>query len=112
MIITLRSDYIMVAKAKGISERRVLMRHALRPSSFSLVTVVGISIGSLLGGAVIVERMFALPGMGQLLVVAIFKRDYPLVQGGVVLISVAFVLANVVADIIYTVLDPRVRAAG
>ncbi len=112
MIITLRSDYIRVAKAKGISERRVLLRHALRPSSFSLVTVVGISIGSLLGGAVIVERMFALPGMGQLLVVAIFKRDYPLVQGGVVLISVAFVLANVVADIIYTVLDPRVRAAG
>ncbi len=112
MIITLRSDYIMVAKAKGISERRVLLRHALRPSSFSLVTVVGISIGSLLGGAVIVERMFALPGMGQLLVVAIFKRDYPLVQGGVVLISVAFVLANVVADITYTVLDPRVRAAG
>ncbi len=109
MILTLRSDYIMVAKAKGISERRTLVRHALRPSSFSLVTVVGISIGSLLGGAVIVERMFALPGMGQLLVVSIFKRDYLLVQGAVVLISIAFVMANVVADILYGVLDPRVR---
>ena len=112
MIITLRSDYIMVAKAKGISERRILLRHALRPSSFSLVTVVGISIGALMGGTVIVERMFALPGMGQLLVVSIFKRDYLLVQGGVVLISVAFVVANVAADILYSVLDPRVRAGG
>ena len=112
MIVTLRSDFIMVAKAKGISERRVLLRHALRPSSFSLVTVVGISIGSLLGGTVIVERMFALPGMGQLLVVSIFKRDYLIVQGGVVLISVAFVLANVAADIAYSILDPRVRTGG
>ncbi|MEO6627999.1 MAG: ABC transporter permease, partial [Aquihabitans sp.] len=112
MIVTLRSDFIMVAKAKGISERRILLRHALRPSSFSLVTVVGISIGSLLGGTVIVERMFALPGMGQLLVVSIFKRDYLIVQGGVVLISVAFVLANVAADIAYSILDPRVRTGG
>lgn len=112
MIITLRSDFITVAKAKGISERRILVRHALRPSSFSLVTVVGISVGALLGGTVIVERMFALPGMGQLLVVSIFKRDYLIVQGGVVLISVAFVLANVAADILYVMLDPRVRRGG
>ncbi len=112
MIITLRSEFIMVAKAKGISERRILLRHALRPSSFSLVTVVGISIGALLGGTVIVERMFALPGMGQLLVTSIYKRDYLVVQGGVVLVSVAFVLANVAVDLIYAVLDPRVRTGA
>ncbi|MCU1351410.1 MAG: putative peptide transport system permease [Acidimicrobiales bacterium] len=109
MIQTLRSDFILVAKAKGISERRVLVRHALRPSSFSLVTVVGISIGALVGGAVIVERMFALPGMGQLLVTSIYKRDYLVVQGGVVLVSISFVMANVAVDILYSVLDPRVR---
>jgi len=112
MIITLRSEYITVAKAKGISEARVLVRHALRPSSFSLVTVVGISLGSLIGGAVIVERMFALPGMGQLLVISIYKRDYLMVQGGVVLVSVAFVLANALVDIVYVLLDPRVSAAA
>ncbi|MCU1452814.1 MAG: ABC-type transporter, integral rane subunit [Acidimicrobiales bacterium] len=109
MLQTLRSEFILVAKGKGISERRVLVRHALRPSSFSLVTVAGISIGALVGGAVIVERMFALPGMGQLLVTSIYKRDYLVVQGGVVLVSVAFVATNVIVDLLYAVLDPRVR---
>lgn len=109
MLITLRSEYILVAKAKGISEARLLTRHALRPSSFSLVTVAGISIGALVGGAIIVERMFALPGMGQLLVTSIYKRDYLVVQGGVVLVSIAFVMANVVVDLLYAFLDPRVR---
>ncbi len=109
MLLTLRSEFILVAKAKGISERRVLTRHALRPSSFSLVTVAGIGIGALVGGAVIVERMFALPGMGQLLVISIYKRDYLVVQGGVVLVSIAFVMANVIVDLLYAVLDPRVR---
>lgn len=112
MLITLRSEFILVAKAKGISENRVLTRHALRPSSFSLVTIAGISIGALVGGAVIVERMFALPGMGQLLVTSIYKRDYLVVQGGVVLVSVAFVMANVIVDLLYALLDPRVRRSA
>jgi len=109
MLATLRAEFILVAKGKGIPERRILLRHALRPSSFSLVTVAGISIGGLVGGAIIVERMFGLPGMGQLLVTSIYKRDYLVVQGGVVLVSVAFVLANVAVDLMYAVLDPRVR---
>ncbi len=112
MLITLRSEYILVAKAKGLSERRILLKHALRPSSFSLVTVAGIAVGALVGGTIIVERMFALPGMGQLLVTSIYKRDYLVVQGGVVLVSVAFVLVNVAVDLLYAVLDPRVRTGA
>lgn len=112
MLITLRSEFILVAKAKGISERRLLVRHALRPSSFSLLTVAGIGFGALVGGAIIVERMFALPGMGQLLVTSIYKRDYLVVQGGVVLVSVTFVLANMIVDLLYAVLDPRVRTSA
>ncbi len=112
MIITLRSDFIMVAKAKGLPERRILLRHALRPSSFSLVTVVGISVAALMGGTIIVERMFALPGMGQLIVTAIYKRDYLIVQGGVVLVAVAFVMANFLVDLLYALLDPRVRTGA
>lgn len=109
MMLTLRSDYIMVAKAKGIPEWRILLRHALRPSSFSLLTVIGLAVGALVGGTLIVEEMFALPGMGRLLITSILKRDYLVVQGGVLLVATAFVLANFVVDILYGVLDPRVR---
>lgn len=110
MVQTLHSDFVMVAKAKGIPEWRILLRHALRPSSFALLTVVGLSVGALVGGTLIVEVMFALPGMGRLLVTSILKRDYLLVQGGVLLVSTAFVLANFAVDILYGVLDPRVRS--
>jgi peptide/nickel transport system permease protein len=112
MLITLRSDFISFAKSKGISESRILRKHALRPSSFALITVLGINVGALLGGTIIVESMFALPGMGRLLVTSIYKRDYLVVQGGVVLVATAFVVMNALVDVFYGVLDPRVRHQG
>lgn len=109
MLITLRSDFILVAKAKGLRQWRILIRHALRLSSFSLVTVLGLTVAGLVGGTIIVEEIFAIPGMGLLIVESILKRDYLVVQGCVVLISIAFVLINFVVDLFYGILDPRVR---
>jgi peptide/nickel transport system permease protein len=88
---------------------RILFRHALRPSSFSLLTVGGLQVGALLGGAVIVEQIFALPGMGRLLLDSIFQRDLLIVQGVVLLIAVMYVLVNATVDVLYTFLDPRIR---
>ena len=112
MIATLQEDFILMARAKGISPMRILFRHALRPSSFTLLTVVGINIGALVGGSVIVEFLFALPGMGSLLIESIGRREYLMVQGVVLLIAAAYVVANFVIDLLYTVLDPRVRHAS
>ncbi len=109
MVQTLREDFILFARARGLSLRKVLFRYALRPSSISLVTLSGISLGTLLGGTVIVETIYALPGLGNLLVTAVGNNDYPLVQGIVLVIAVAYVLVNVVVDRSYSVLDPRMR---
>lgn len=106
---TLREEYIVVARAKGLSDWRILLTHALRPSSFSLVTVMGINIGHLIGGTVIIETLFALPGVGRLLIEAINKRDLLMVQGVVLFIAAAFVLVNLVVDTVYALLDPRLR---
>lgn len=105
---TLREPWITVARAKGLSDRYILFRHALRPSSFSLITIVGINMGHLIGGAVIIESLFALPGVGRLLIEAITQRDYVMLQGVVLFIGAAFVLLNLLVDIAYTLLDPRV----
>ncbi|WP_265285950.1 ABC transporter permease [Verminephrobacter eiseniae] len=105
---TLRAQYITVARAKGLSERQILLRHALRPSSFSLITVLGINVGHLIGGAVIIETLFALPGLGRLLIEAITQRDFVTLQGLVLFIGVAFVAVNLVVDAVYALLDPRV----
>jgi peptide/nickel transport system permease protein len=102
-------DYITTARAKGIGPWQVLLRHAFRNSSFGLITVVGLNLGTLLGGTVIVEQIFALPGMGQLMLQAINTRDATVVQGCVVVFAVVAVLANLVADLLYAVLDPRIR---
>lgn len=102
-------DYVVTARAKGASERRILIRHVLRNSAFGLITAVGVDVGRLLGGAVVVETVFALPGVGQLLITSIYQRDVTVVQGVVVLIAIAVVMANLVVDILYSVLDPRVR---
>jgi peptide/nickel transport system permease protein len=110
MVATLREDYVLAARAKGLGTARVLFRHALRPSSFSLVTLASLSLGRLIGGAVVVEFLFALPGLGQLLVVAVQGKDVVIVQGVVTVIAVAYVLLNTAADGLYGVLDPRVRA--
>jgi peptide/nickel transport system permease protein len=111
MISTLQNDFITLARAKGMSTSRILFRHALRPSTFSLVTVAAVNVGALIGGAVIVETIFALPGMGDLTVQAIFRRDFLVVQFCVVVFAVGFVLINFLVDLLYNVLDPRIRHA-
>lgn len=110
MIATLQEDFIGMAKAKGLSTKRILFRHALRPSSLSLVTTIGINAGAALGGTVIIETIFGMPGMGTMLVDAIFRRDILVVQGVVAVIAAGFVIINFLIDLIYAVLDPRIRS--
>lgn len=109
LLTTLKEDFILLARAKGLPPWRVLLQHALRPSSFTLITILGLNIGGLIGGAVIVEQIFALPGVGRLLLGGIFNRDLILVQGTVAFIAVGFVVINFLVDMLYAVLDPRVR---
>jgi len=112
MISTLQQDYILVARAKGLGVREILLGHALRPSSLSLVTVVGINLGRLVGGAVVIETLFALPGIGQMLVNAVYQHDQFVIQGVVLVIATGFVLINLLVDLMYAVIDPRVRISG
>lgn len=109
MVATLQEDHVLLARAKGLPTWRILFRHALRPSSFSLLTVLGIQIGTLIGGSVVVETIFALPGIGRLLIDSIFQRDILIVQGLVLLIATVYVLVNFVVDVVYAFLDPRIR---
>ena len=109
MIATLKETYILSARAKGLSDRYILFRHALRPSSLSLMTIVGISFGALLGGTVVIETLFGLPGLGFTLINAINGRDILVIQGITVFIAVMFVIINTVVDLMYAVLDPRIR---
>jgi peptide/nickel transport system permease protein len=102
-------DYIVTARAKGIGPWQVLLRHAFRNSSFGLITVVGLNLGTLIGATVITEQIFALPGMGQLMLQAINTRDYIVVQDCVMVFAVIAVLANLLTDLLYAVLDPRIR---
>jgi peptide/nickel transport system permease protein len=109
MIATLGEDYILMARANGLPTSRILMRHALRPSAFSLMTYVGITIGALIGGSVIVESVFGLPGLGRLAIDAIGNRDFVTLQGVVFVVTIAFVVVNFLVDIAYYALDPRLR---
>lgn len=109
MIATLQEDFIAMARSKGLPTMRILFRHALRPSSLSLVTVVGLNAGAVVGGTVVVETIFALPGVGRLLVESIYQRDLVMVQGVVLLLAAAYVIVNFVVDIAYSLLDPRIR---
>ena len=111
MIQTLQEDYVLAAHAKGMTTTHVLVRDALRPSSFSLVTVAGVTLGRLLGGTVIVESIFGLPGVGRLLVQAIELNNYTVVQATVLVLAVLYVLINTVVDLSYSYLDPRIRRA-
>jgi peptide/nickel transport system permease protein len=111
LIATLQEDYITLARARGLSPRRIMWRHALRPSAISLITAVGLNLGALIGGTVIIETLFGLPGVGRLIVDSIFSRDYLAVQGGVVLISVGYVAVNFAVDLVYAAVDPRIRRA-
>jgi peptide/nickel transport system permease protein len=109
MLEALGQDYIRTARAKGLSEYVVVMRHALRNSLIPIISVLGVSIGHLLGGAVIVEAVFSWPGLGSLMVQAISNRDFPVVQGAMLFAAVVFIFVNLVADMLYAVVDPRIR---
>jgi len=109
MLETLRADYVMLARAKGASENKVVLRHALRNALIPTITVVGLQIGVLLGGNMIVETVFSWPGLGRTVVSAIFERDFPLVQGAVMVYAFIYVLTNLIVDIVYTYLDPKIQ---
>ena len=109
MLEVLGQDYIRTARAKGVSERPVVWKHALKNASIPIVTIIGIELGTLLGGSVITETIFAWPGVGRLSVQAIFNRDYPVVQAAVFILASTFVILNFVVDLAYTWLDPRIR---
>jgi peptide/nickel transport system permease protein len=105
----LESDYITTARSKGIPERRVLLRHALRNAVSSTVSVLGVNIGFLVGGTVVIEQVFALPGIGQLMLNSIFQRDFPVVQGVTLVFGIMVVLVYLTTDVVHSLLDPRVR---
>jgi peptide/nickel transport system permease protein len=109
MIATLQEDFITMAKSKGMSSRRILFRHALRPSSLTLLTVAGLSIGTLIGGSVVIERIFGIPGVGTDTVEALLAREYVALQSFIAIIGILYVLVNFAVDFLYTVLDPRIR---
>lgn len=109
MLEVLGQDYVRTARAKGLAERTVIWRHALKNSLIPLVTVVGLQMGELLGGTVVIETVFAWPGVGRLIIQAVFQRDYPLVQAAVFVLALIFVAANLMVDLTYRVLDPRIR---
>ena len=110
MLEALSEDYVRTARAKGLDEGTIVRSHVLKNALIPVVTVLGLQLGTLIGGAVITEYVFALPGVGRLVVDAVFARDYPLVQGVVLLIAVGFILTNLMVDVLYGLIDPRIRA--
>jgi peptide/nickel transport system permease protein len=110
MLEALSEDYVRTARAKGLDEGTIVRSHVLKNALIPVVTVLGLQLGTLIGGAVITEYVFALPGVGRLVVDAVFARDYPLVQGVVLLIAVGFILTNLMVDLLYGLIDPRIRA--
>ena len=112
MLDVMREDYVRTAFAKGLPEQLVVVRHALRNALIPALTVIGISLGALLGGAVVTETVFTIPGMGRLVVQSIARRDYPVIQGAVIAIAMTYVLVNLAVDLLYVYADPRVRLGG
>jgi peptide/nickel transport system permease protein len=112
MLEVVRQDYVQTARAKGLAERVVIGKHALRNAMLPIVTILGLSLPGLIGGSVIVESVFAIPGMGQLMVQSVFQRDYPVIMGNLVIVSTLTLVANLVADLAYGVVDPRIRLGG
>jgi peptide/nickel transport system permease protein len=109
MLDVLGREYVRTAQAKGLADRRVTYQHALRNALIPVVTVAGVQLGYVVGGLVVVEDVFTLPGVGRLLLDAIFQRDYPVVQGVVLLLAAIFMVLNLLVDLLYAVLDPRLR---
>ncbi len=109
MLEVLQQDYVRTARAKGLGQRNILFLHALKNAAVPIVTVIGIGVALLIGGAVVTESVFAIPGLGRLTIDAILRRDYPVIQGIVLLFSFIYVLVNLMVDLIYTLVDPRIR---
>jgi len=109
MMEVLSQDYVRTAKAKGVGQTMILLVHALKNAAVPIVTVIGIGVGLLIGGAVVTESVFAIPGIGRLTVDAILRRDYPVIQGVVLLLSFSYVIVNLIVDLSYTLFDPRIR---
>lgn len=112
MIEAMSSDYVRTARAKGLSNMRILLRYGLRNSLIVLVTIVGLQLGGLISGAVVTERIFALPGLGKLTLDAVFTRDYPVIQAVVLVVTISYVLINLAVDLLYSVINPQIRVGG
>jgi peptide/nickel transport system permease protein len=112
MLEVLQSRYVLAARAKGLSERLVLRRHALPNALLPTITVLAIDVGILIGGVVVIETVFAYPGLGRLLVFSIEQHDLPLLQAGMMVVTAIYALANLVADVLYAVVNPRIRLGG
>ena len=109
MLETLNEDFIKTARAKGLSPTRVVVVHGFRNALIPVVTVIGLQVGTLLGGAILTETIFSWPGIGKWMVESIFRRDYPTVQGGLIMIAMIVVLVNLAVDVLYGLIDPRIR---
>ncbi|HSV94037.1 MAG TPA: ABC transporter permease, partial [Desulfobacterales bacterium] len=109
MLEVLSEDYIRTARARGVGSRRLLMRHALKNAAVPIVTTIGLGIALLLGGVIVTESVFAIPGIGRLTVDSVLRHDYPVIQGIVLVVASAYVFINLAVDLLYTVLDPRIR---
>ncbi len=112
MVDTLTADFVRTARAKGVSRGAVVLRHALRNSLLVVLTIVGLQLGGLVSGAVVTERIFGLPGFGKLTLDSVFTRDYPVIQGVVLVVTLAYIVINLAVDVLYSVVDPRVRVEG
>src|SRR5258706_597366 len=112
MLEVVRQDYIQSARAKGLAESVVVGKHALRNALLPIVTILGLSLPGLIGGSVIIESIFAIPGMGQLMVQAVWERDYPVIMGNLVIVATLTLVANLIADLTYSLVDPRLRVAA
>jgi peptide/nickel transport system permease protein len=112
MLDSLSTDYVRTAEAKGLRPRVVVRRHALRNSLIVVVTIVGLQLGGLISGAVVTEQIFGLPGFGKMTIDAVFQRDYPVIQAVVLVTATAYIVINFAVDLLYSVIDPRVRVTG
>jgi peptide/nickel transport system permease protein/oligopeptide transport system permease protein len=109
MLDILGQDYVRTARAKGLRERATIVKHALRNASISIITIMGLQLGSLLSGSVLTETVFAYPGIGRLLVRSIFERDFPVVQGIILMVALVYLLTNLLVDLLYAAVDPRIN---
>jgi len=109
MVEELSKEYIVTARSKGLTERMIKYKHALKNALLPVITVAGIQLGYMLGGAIIIEQVFSLPGLGRLFLFGVYQRDFPLIQGGVVFVAIIFSLINFSVDIFYSILNPKIR---